>query len=268
MMTTTAMTLLTWTLLSPNASVAESMVVRGFTEPSRQIEVAAADDGQVAEILVKEGERVRAGQTLARLETATLDAALRIARLKAESTSRAKATAAEMEQKQLRLRRLEELRTDGHANEDEVERARADATIAAANHEAAVEEQALNHLECEQIEAQIARRQVVSPIDGAVVRIRRDVAEYVTLNEPGLAHVAQLDPLQVTLYVSSPAAGRLSAGLTLPVTIVETQQRVSGRVDFVSPVTEPGSGTVRVKLLIDNPADSLRSGLACEVRLP
>ena len=44
----------------------------GFTEPYRKIEVAAAETGVVEKLLVREGDRVVKGQTLATLDTDVL----------------------------------------------------------------------------------------------------------------------------------------------------------------------------------------------------
>ena len=45
--------------------------------------------------------------------------------------------------------------------------------------------------------------------------------------------------------------------------VLDDQERVTGRIEFISPVTDPASGTVRVKFVIENAAGKLRSGVRC-----
>ena len=42
---------------------------------------------------------------------------------------------------------------------------------------------------------------------------------------------------------------------------------VKGAIDFISPVTDAESGTVRVKVRIDNPQNKYRSGQRCALQL-
>lgn len=56
----------------------------GYIEPYHIVTVSAAESGIVAEMLVKEGDAVKKGQVLARLDTAVLAAELEIARAEAK----------------------------------------------------------------------------------------------------------------------------------------------------------------------------------------
>jgi hypothetical protein len=51
--------------------------------------------------------------------------------------------------------------------------------------------------------------------------------------------------------------------LSLP----ESKRRAVGQVEFVSPVTDAESGTVRVKVLLKNTDGQYRSGVRCEIDL-
>ena len=58
--------------------------VLGYTEPYRLITVAAGEAGVIGEVLVREGDQVKQGQVLAKLDTAVLAAELEIARAEAK----------------------------------------------------------------------------------------------------------------------------------------------------------------------------------------
>ncbi len=55
----------------------------------------------------------------------------------------------------------------------------------------------------------------------------------------------------------------LQQGRTVKLFFPETEVRAEGRVEFVSPVTEADSGTVRVKVLLDNAQGQYRCGVRC-----
>jgi multidrug efflux pump subunit AcrA (membrane-fusion protein) len=41
-----------------------------------------------------------------------------------------------------------------------------------------------------------------------------------------------------------------------------------GKIDFIDPVVNPGSGLFRLKILVENPEALLRPGMRAEVRFP
>src|SRR5690348_8716185 len=62
--------------------------IDGFTEPYRRAELASAEPGVVASVMVEEGDRVEAGQLVAQLENAALKAAAEVAQATAANTGR------------------------------------------------------------------------------------------------------------------------------------------------------------------------------------
>src|SRR5260370_4765891 len=53
---------------------------KGYVLPANQVTVSPKVSGQIVELLIEEGKRVKAGEVLARLDPQEYDAALRIAR--------------------------------------------------------------------------------------------------------------------------------------------------------------------------------------------
>ena len=56
---------------------------------------------------------------------------------------------------------------------------------------------------------------------------------------------------------------KLSVGSAVDLELPESGAKVRGKVEFVAPVTEAESGTVRVKVLIDNAQGAYRCGVRC-----
>jgi HlyD family secretion protein len=132
---------------------ADELVLHGNVD-IRQVELPFADSERIAAVFVREGERVRAGQTLARLETARLEARLQGAEARA-------AAQAEV------LRRLE-----NGARPEEIAQARA--ALASARAEAA---NARSHYERLQSVARSSEGRAVSELDLEAGRAALDVSE-------------------------------------------------------------------------------------------
>ncbi len=238
-----------------------SSAIEGFTEPYHKVELAPSEPGTLAELRVREGDAVKRGQELASLDNDVLVVARDIARLSREAHGQLDAAAAEVQLRRARFDKLEALRQRTHASQDEVDRARTELLVAEANRQTALEQRAINELEVRKAEAQIERRVLRSPFDGVVTAIHKEVREYVPANAPQVLTIVQLDPLRVTFSLPTSLALQFKQGQSLEVSLPEFETTAPATVEFVSPVTEADSGTVRVKVLIDNPAGRYRAGV-------
>ncbi len=244
----------------------QAEVTTSFTEPDETIEVACAETGVVARVLVKQGQTVRAGDVLAVLDNAVLEASLRAAETKAKSTAKIDLAQVDVELKKRQKDKLSLVLADGHASTNEIEKAEAEYAASQAQLRIAEEESVLNKIEVEQIKAQIERRTIRSPVDGLATRVRRRPGEFLSMTEPVIATVVRLDQLRVKFYVSTELAERLKTGGECAVSI--RGQRQAAHIDFLSPVTDADSGTVRMEVLIDNKSQKLRSGISSQLEIP
>lgn len=231
-------------------------------EPYRTINVAAEEVGTIQEILVREGDLVKQGQILARLNSTVLFAQLAIAEQNSQAQGRLEASLAEMRLREHRLSQLRALRTDGAARQEEVDRAQSELAIAQANVRTAREELESRRLECERIKAQIDSRSVKAPIDGVVVKMLKDVGEFVAPNTPDVLTIVQIDQLIARCNISANMLDRVKAGQEHDIRLA-TGETVKGMIEFIDPVTDGASQMVTVKLRIDNTHGRFRSGEQC-----
>lgn len=256
--------LITMLMQAGFATHVSAQVTHSFTEPVEQSQVAAAEPGVIAVVLVREGERVRVGQPLAELEHAVLDRTLQIAQLRADSDANVRATQATLQIRQRKYDNLQPLLAAGHTNPAEVDQAKAEFDAALAEYELAVQQADENRLDVSRIEAEISRRIIYSPIDGLVTSIHRQPGEYIATTEPRFATVVRLDQLRVRFYLSAATAEQLAGDQLVSLELPgETPQPLQARIEFVSPVTDPESGTARVDVLINNQHGQWRSGTPC-----
>ncbi len=217
-------------------ATARAEEILGYTEPFKTINMSSSEQGVIAEMLVEEGAIVKKTQVVARLDTATLAAELDIA--KAEAKLQA-----------TRLKRLEDLSSANRSTPEELDRARTDLTIKEAQKR--------------KIEAQIEVRTLRSPVDGIVTEIKRDPSEAVSAANPHVMTVVQVDKLIVNLFLPPSRATCFKVGAATNLQLLDEKATTPATVEFVSPVTDSASGTVRVKFVIQNADGAHRSGGRC-----
>jgi RND family efflux transporter MFP subunit len=246
----------------------DDLLVEGFTEPYRTVEVAAPDTGIVDQIHVTEGTTIQAGQLLASLDKELHEAQLSIASVGANAKGKLEWAQAELWLRNERLAKLEQLDSQGFAHRDELERARADVRLGEADLLSAMEERQLRKLELERAKVQLERRNIRSRLNGVVTKIHKEAGEFVAANDPVIVTVAQLNPLKLNLSVKrNYAVGGIQEGRTVRIWFVETRVDTEAQVEQLSPLTDAESNTVTVRLRIDNPDGRFRAGDRCVLDL-
>jgi RND family efflux transporter MFP subunit len=240
------------------SSSASAEDIDGFTEPFRVIDLASPEIGVLQEIEVHEGETVLKGSPVARLNSSVQQARLAVAKQAMDATGALDQARAEMDLRERRLEKLLDLETRGHAHAQEIDRARTDVIIAEAQVRTAVEEQQLKRLDYDRIMAQFERLTIYSPIDGVVTELVKEEGEFVAPNSASIATIVQLNPLLANFNIGSDNMAKYKTGGQ--VTMELNGQTVKGTVHFVSPITDAQSGTVKLKVKIDNSGSKYRSG--------
>lgn len=210
-----------------------------YTEPSRDIEISAPEPGIVQEVIVKEGQLVKKGDVLVKLDTRVIERDAEIAR-------------AELSFKKSRLTKLRDLLVKKFASSHEVERAESDVKI--------------TELRLQRAEAMIERLSLRSPIDGIVTEMRFDVSESVTGANAHVATVVQLSPMRVQFNLPTEEARKLKQGETVKLDFPETSSTRQARIEFISPVSTAVVNTVRVTMIISEEGSPLTAGMKCVYR--
>lgn len=261
--------------LSPLFAAEKEIKVLGYLEPYRSIDMNASEAGVIGKILVSEGETVVEAQELLSLDNSVLEAQLAIAKVQAASEAAIIVANADLSVSKERYSKLDKLKRSGTAHSGEVSRAEADMKKAEAQLSIANEEKKIAGFRVQEIDAQIARRVLRSPINGVVLEINREIAESATSPQEGaqnrpLVQVAQIDRLKLVIHVPSVYALELEVGKVLPVRVLrqsslsldrgEAAVTTTGTIEFVSPAIDPSSETLRTRLVLDNRGGRLQSG--------
>jgi RND family efflux transporter MFP subunit len=215
----------------------------GVTEPFLDVTLSAPVPGLVAARPFKEGDAVKPGDVLLELDK----------RLE-ELEARRRQLVADQRRDDFEATKKLFQSTKG-VSKEELDKKEVDWRVAAAEHEMAVE--------------QLRRRQIVSPLTGAVTDVWLEVGEACEAYQP-LLRVVDTRRVFLVCDVEARAAAGLKTGQLLPLDIDTGAGPVSveGRITFISPVADRASGLIRVKALFENESDRLRPGLAGRMRLP
>jgi membrane fusion protein (multidrug efflux system) len=128
-------------------------------------------------------------------------------------------------------------------------------------------EQVLAVIDRDQAGLKFANAEVTSTIDGVVKSVLTEVGATVSPAAP-LFQVVDLDTVEVAVDVPEKRLGRIREGLPVELTVLSYPGRVfHGRVSRLSPVLDPVSRTLEVRVRIDNPAQALKPGMFAEARL-
>ncbi len=237
----------------------------GYTEPYRDIHVGASDTGTVAEIRVDEGQRVRFGQVLARLDDAVVRTSLAIASEAAASSGERDAAQLQVTTSQRKYEQTLTLHGRNHATDQELWQSKATLDESLARLRVYQELSVRRKLELAQAEAYLQRMTIRSPIDGMVIEKCKDVGETVSPADPHLLRIVQLDPLRITATASVAQSRALLVGQELLATT--TDRQMGAIVEFISPVVDAGSGTVIVHLRLPNPDGLIAGGVVCRLSI-
>jgi RND family efflux transporter MFP subunit len=217
--------------------------IAGITESFLEVNLSSSVAGIIMAEPVKEGDSVKAGQPIIELDR-------KLEELEAE---RRKLIVDVRKSDYDATAKLFE-KTKGTSKE-ELEKKEAEYRVAVAEHEIALE--------------QLRKRYISAPFSGHITEVLLHRGESCQPYQP----VARLVDTRQCYFVSNIEAS-LAAGiktnqvLGLEIETGAAAAQVKGRVTFLSPVADPASGLVKIKVLFPNDDHRVRPGLAGKILLP
>ena len=228
--------------------------VSGALQPVRQATVKAKVSGDVRQITVREGESVRAGQLLVRIDTADLEAKL-IERTGALESARAQlAMAAKTQATNQALLKQNFISQNAYDNSES---------------SFGVSQGGVKSAEAQVQLARNALRDanVASPLAGVVAKRHVQPGEKVAFDSP-LVTVVDLTELELQAAVPASDVPELALGKAVELSIDGFgERRFTGRVERINPAAEPGTRAILVYVGIPNPDGALRGGMFATGRI-
>jgi membrane fusion protein (multidrug efflux system) len=202
--------------------------------------VVAKVGGEVRQIYVEEGDAVKAGQILARLDGDRL-------RLEVKESE------AKLRKLERDLARFKELSEQGLVAKNELENAQFDLDALRAGYERA--------------RLELSYTEIRAPIAGVVSARHIKVGNTISPNDPTF-RVTDLDPLVAYVHIPEKEFRKLAPGQPADV-IVDALggTRFAGTIAIISPTVDPQTGTFRAKLEVPDESRRLKPGMFARVNI-
>ena len=247
------------------AALQETVPVRvqviGNVEPYLTVAVKARVDGQINAVNFREGEQVRKGDVLFRIDPRPFEAAARQAQANALRDRAARDQARSQE------RRYQDLLDKNFVSKEAYAQIRTNAETAEATakaSEAALENARLNLEYCT----------ILSPLEGYVGKVLLQAGNLVRANDVNpLVVINQVRPVYVSFAVPEqklPEIRKYQAASPLRVDVIPPDRSaapIAGRLVFIDNAVDPSTGTIRLRAQFDNTDLALWPGQFVNVSL-
>lgn len=219
--------------------VHNEVTLYGRTEPDRTALLRAEVNGQVTDIFAAEGQAVKAGDPLIKLDENDLP-------------QRIASAQALLKQRLIEQEGARQLGKQGY--QSRVTQAQADAAVAAAQADLTALTLALENT------------LIVAPFDGVVERHYMEVGDYLREGD-NVASVVDLDPLVIRADVTENDVQALRIGQAANGRVTSGKQ-LHGQIRYIASVSSEGTNTFKVEVAVPNPDVSLLAGMSTELVIP
>lgn len=218
--------------------IRDILILPGQTEAWQDVSAAADIGGRVEWIGPSEGDPVKKGQLIAKIDVSALKAAL----------DRAEADYRLAEELYTRRKKLFE---DKIIGQEELDRSENQRLLALAS--------------LKQTRVEYEKGFLKSPINGIVNLLHVDVGEFADRGKP-FVDIVDVDKIKINVNVPELDVKYLRPGQETMVSIdAFPDRRVMGKVDFVAYKADPATKTFHVRVIISNANKEVRPGMIARV---
>jgi RND family efflux transporter MFP subunit len=231
----------------------------GYVVPRRVATIASKVTGQIVSVAVEEGQRVAAGDVLARLDDAIARAELELAERRLATARSAEAEIRVRVDEALRtLERSRSLRAQRLASEAELDAADANAAALAARRVVAEREVAVAESAVALARQRLDDTVIRAPFDGVVVSKNAQPGETISpmssggFTRTGIATVVDMSSLEIEVDVNEAFINRVADGQPVEAVLdAYPDWRIPARVISIVPTADRQKATVKVRIGFD-----------------
>ena len=224
---------------SETGSIASYYTATATLAAEKEAEVLARVAGVVEVLLCEEGDVVKEGQELLRINNAEY----------AYRLTQAEATRADLES---RYERLQKMIDQNLVSAEEFEGVKTSLESARA-------EEGMARLN-------LSYTRVRAPFSGRVVTRQVDVGQTISSGTP-LFVLSDFDPLLARIHVPAKEFNKLKVDQPVDLVLESSGTRLSGRIKLISPVIDPSSGTIKVTVEVSDYPAGTRPGDFAQVSI-
>jgi membrane fusion protein (multidrug efflux system) len=230
------------------------LMLNGSIEGKTSATISAKLAGRIEQVMVQEGQQVKAGDPLAKLESTELANSVRTAQ---DAVSKAQVS---YDMAVRDYNRYQTLFDQGAASQQTLDSAEAKKRIAQADLSSAVNSQS-------DAEQQYGYGVITAPVDGVVANVTATVGQVVS---PGAALMVVQDISQIyaVVNVEQKDLGMIKQGQPAEVTVDTHPEKVfEGTVEMINPEAGSTNRMFRTKVKVENTDGALKSGMFSKIQL-
>ncbi len=214
------------------------LTLQAQSAADRSISLAAQVPGLVQSISVRDGQRVKKGDEICRLETAARDVQLQDARSKEKASKFDYAAAFALYQK-------------GHVTLSYL-------NIAEANYNAARGLREIRELE-------LARTGIYAPFNGVIEEVAVEIGNFLNIGGT-CAILIDKDPLVFIAHIPEDQINLFHVGMS-GTAMLTTGESVSGQIRYIAPTPNQVTRSFRMEMQAANPGGELHTGISTKLQL-
>ncbi len=249
-------------------SSSRALILPGSVQPLQETILYPRASGYIRKWNVDIGDRVKAGDVLAEIDTPELDQQLKQARAQLEQMRASLVQArANSDYSKQDLKRYEQLTPAGLATQQDLEKERAQAAVDMASVTVAIANLEAQQANLERLVQLKSFAKVTAPFYGIITTRSIDIGSLVTDgNSSPLFKLTATDPVRVFVQVPQDMAPTLHRDLTAAVTVREYPGRTfQGRVARTAGALDPTTRTMNTEVRVANPDNDLLTGMYAQV---
>ena len=260
-------------------TITRTITGAGKVQAATTVKISSNLSGDLTELLVKDGDRVTKGQVLGRIDRKRYEASARQAQA-AQNAARsdAQVSQVEVDRTTAELARVEELGKKGLASAAEVEQSRAARDTAVARLASAQQRLAQASAVSEEAQTNLSKTTLLSPIDGNIIELSREVGERVRgsdFSEDVVMTIAALNIMEVKFEVGEHEVVHLKPGQPAEISVdaLEGESYQGSVVEIAqkalikNPGTEAEVTTFPVTVALNTRPARVLPGMSAEVRI-
>jgi macrolide-specific efflux system membrane fusion protein len=257
------------TVPPPDTASQNDVVTTGPVTMEQQIDVVALRAGVVTSLAVDVDSAVGKGQTLAQLDDRQATADRDAARFKVQSLEAdLKNWQAEVDVRKTDLQRAEAMRQDGINTQEALDHVRYDLT--ATQYEVDRQRDAMQAAQAslQSVDIELQKTQITAPFGGIVSQRYVRLGQYVNLGER-LFQITGNSPMEVRFTLPERDIPWIRRGQRVIVSPTpDFHEAAAASITHLSPVVDPGSGTIEVTAVLAKRIPGLLPGMVANIRIP
>jgi len=250
------------------AESSRELVVSGPITLEQQLDIVALRSGVIVSLPVDVDTVLQKNQLMATLDARQLEADRKTAEYKVESLDAdLKNWESELQVRETDMRRAEAMHKEGITTQEAYDHSRYEVSASQFEVERQRDEMLSAKSNLESIDLELQKTRFVAPFKGVVAQRYVRLGQYVMTGDK-LFRVMGASPLEVRFTLPGTEVALLKRGELVTVSSTpEFHQVTTATVTHISPVVDPGSGTIEVTAVLKDRLPDLIPGTVAAIRI-